>query len=290
MNLETVSVVIFSLVHHLVVCGSIPPPPISELINVHKCCPERYFITHTSDCIEESVHNDTIQWKPTFSDSTGKQKLHLPYRFQTGIPTCRLREPWPVYQYDQNENPCDKLVLLADGTLRHYVLTLPNSINDSPICRDQVTEETQFQDYNVSVYCIDRVSPSCPAPHHESYGFMLSVLLQTTYEHNGRLVMTEKAMLCVPENGVPWHDTNFVMSRVVNPVFRVIAIACFLIVGVVYFVLPQLCDLTGNIITTLVVCLICEQVSDIIRIYDEYHSAMSYLLSGKPARWVRNLI
>ena len=101
------------------------------------------------------------------------------------------------------------------------------------------------------------------------------------YELSGRKVVTEQAMLCVPEKGIPWHDTNFVMTRLISPVLDIIAIFCLFIVGVIYFVLPQLSDLTGNIITTLVFCLIFVQISDTLRTYDEFHNAMSYLVAGK---------
>lgn len=101
------------------------------------------------------------------------------------------------------------------------------------------------------------------------------------FTENGKDLVGQMAMMCVPTNEFPWQDMNIVMQRIINPVFHALAIICLLIVGVVYFVLPQLSDLVGNIITTLVVCLIFEQIADIIRIFDEYHSAMSYLVSGK---------
>lgn len=71
------------------------------------------------------------------------------------------------------------------------------------------------------------------------------------------------------------------MLRLVNPVFRSAAIVCLLIVAIIYVILPQLCDLVGNIITTITVCLIFAQVADIIQIYDEYHSETSYLISSE---------
>ena len=125
---------------------------------MHKCCPINHYVTQTSGCVPEKVDKDTIPWTPTFSDWTGKENLNPFHRIITGIPNCRTREPWLVFQYNQDENPCEKLVLLSDGTLRHYVLEQYVVKNDSYICKDQINEETRYQDYNISVYCIDRVS------------------------------------------------------------------------------------------------------------------------------------
>ncbi len=97
---------------------------------------------------------------------------------------------------------------------------------------------------------------------------------------NGSVTFGEVAMLCIPK-GLPWHDTKFLMQKIVNPAFHIVAIVCFLIVAVIYVILPQLCDLVGNMVATLAVCLIFVQVSDIIKIFEDYHSGMSYLISGK---------
>ena len=152
MNFKIANVIISSLVQHLVVCGSIPPPPISERVVVGKCCPEHQYLNHALDCINENFSNDTVPWSPLFTDPTGKEKMNPFFQLRIGIPICGSTAPWPVYQYD-DENSCDKLVLLADGTLRHYALE-----HQYFKCEDEVTENTFHQDYNVSQYCIDRVS------------------------------------------------------------------------------------------------------------------------------------
>lgn len=153
MCLKTANVIIFSLVQHLVVCGNIPPPPTSDQINVRKCCPNHYYLNHVSDCVEEHIDNNTVPWTPRFSDTTRRKTANVYYGFIfDGIPNCRSMDPWPVYD---DEKSCDKLILLADGTLRHYTLDPQDSTFQ---CKDEVTEETRYQDYNISDYCIDRVS------------------------------------------------------------------------------------------------------------------------------------
>jgi G protein-coupled receptor Mth (Methuselah protein) len=51
----------------------------------------------------------------------------------------------------------------------------------------------------------------------------------------------------------------------------------------IHFVLPQLRDLVGNIITTMSVCLIVAQSADLVRIFTEFkiHSPLSFLIAGK---------
>lgn len=106
-------------------------------------------------------------------------------------------------------------------------------------------------------------------------------MFQTVHIHNNKSVIGQIALICVPKNDFPWHDMYVIVKKIVNPIFHIIAIACFLIVAIVYVVLPQLFDLVGNIITSLAMCMIFVQTFDIVKMFVEYHSEMSYLISGK---------
>lgn len=91
----------------------------------------------------------------------------------------------------------------------------------------------------------------------------------------------EYALVCVPEVKIDWKDTNFLMTKILNPLFHGLSIILFLIVAIIYFVLPTLRDLAGNIITTINVCLIISQAADFVRIFTEYSNHISFMITGK---------
>lgn len=88
------------------------------------------------------------------------------------------------------------------------------------------------------------------------------------------------AVICTPQIPSPWTDADFVMRRIVNPVCHAVAMACLLLVAVVHFVLPQLRDLIGNMVTTLAGCMIVARIANIVRIFVEYNGPVSYLTAG----------
>lgn len=88
------------------------------------------------------------------------------------------------------------------------------------------------------------------------------------------------ALVCVPEVIINWKETSFLMKKVLNPLFHAIAMVLFLIVAIIYFVLPTLRDLAGNIITTINVCLIVSQAADLVRIFTEFSNHISFMVTG----------
>lgn len=70
------------------------------------------------------------------------------------------------------------------------------------------------------------------------------------------------------------------MRKLVNPLLHIVGIICFLVTAIIYFILPTLRDLTGNIVTTINVCLILSQVSDLVRIFTEFSSHVSFIVAG----------
>lgn len=88
------------------------------------------------------------------------------------------------------------------------------------------------------------------------------------------------AYICTPQIPSPWTDTDYVMRRVVNPACHAVAMVCLLLVAIVHFVLPQLRDLIGNMVTTLAGCMIVARAANVVRIFVEYNGPISYLIAG----------
>lgn len=70
------------------------------------------------------------------------------------------------------------------------------------------------------------------------------------------------------------------MHNVVNPTAHAMTIACLLITAIIYFIMPTLRDLTGNIVTTICMCLIVSQTADMIRLLTVFKSHISLLIAG----------
>lgn len=95
-------------------------------------------------------------------------------------------------------------------------------------------------------------------------------------------VKSDFAWVCAPEVDKDWLTTNeFILHNIVSPATHVITIICLLVIAITYFIMPTLCDLTGNIITTICVCLIFNQAADMIRLLTVFTSHNSLILAGK---------
>lgn len=69
------------------------------------------------------------------------------------------------------------------------------------------------------------------------------------------------------------------MRKILDPIFHAIAISCFLAVAIIYFVMPTLRDLIGNIISTISICMIVSQAADMVRIFTELTSHVSFIIA-----------
>lgn len=87
--------------------------------------------------------------------------------------------------------------------------------------------------------------------------------------------------MCTPDPINSWRDTDILMKKIVDPIFHGISIICFLTVAIIYFIMPTLRDLTGNIITTISICMIVSQAADLVRIFTEFSSHVSFMIAGK---------
>lgn len=92
--------------------------------------------------------------------------------------------------------------------------------------------------------------------------------------------MYQYAIIChEPEKDRDWAATNFLMRNIINPITHLISIACFLTVAIVYFVMPTLKDLVGNIVTTMCLCMIVGQAADLIRLLTIFTGHLSIFIT-----------
>ena len=149
---------------------------------------------------------------------------------------------------------------MPSGDLRHYVIKLnEDDLNkEKDFYLDAIVEsESIHYDYPFGHYCADKAILSRDG-------------IVTTY-----------AMVCVPEVTTKWTESDHLMKHIVDPTFHAIAIVCYLIVAVVYFVLPQLRDLVGNSITSMSLCLTASQCASTVRIFKEFGNHVNFLIAGE---------
>ncbi|KAL0122296.1 hypothetical protein PUN28_007202 [Cardiocondyla obscurior] len=240
----------------------------SVTVSIGKCCePEELLVDDRCTPVAET--NET-KWRPEFvidrrDVSQRKLKFVEPkYELKIGRPRCDSDEhQWHVYYYPSGP---DRLAILPTGVLRHYIVDLAKSMDEnrgvygvsmlnSDNDDDDEEHATIHYDYPFGHYCADKVVLS-----------------------GDRLVATY-AMLCVPDIAVRWTDTNYLMRHAIDPAFHAVSMACYLIVAVVYFVLPQLRDLVGNIITSMSLCLLVNQCASTVRIFTEFGNHVSFLVA-----------
>lgn len=240
-------------------------------VNIGKCCePEELLLDDRCTSLKET--NET-EWRPEFvaeslrDAATGRSRFVRPrYELKIGWPRCSPDEhQWHVYCYPSGP---DRLELLPTGVLRHYIVDVTKGANKNSDNvygavmsdldgdeDDDVERATIHYDYPFGHYCADK-----------------AVLI------GDRLVATY-AMLCVPDVAVRWTDTNYLMKHAIDPAFHAVSMACYLIVAVVYFVLPQLRDLVGNIITSMTLCLVINQCASTVRIFTEFGNHVSFMIA-----------
>lgn len=237
-------------------------------ISVAKCCePEELLVDDTCTPLTET--NET-EWRPEFVEEKvngiSRSRLAKPnYQLKIGRPKCQSNEhQWNVYHYRSGE---DRLAILTSGVLRHYTADLTKRVNTNEqgaygydtvdsMDEDDLDAMSIHYDYPFGHYCADKAILS-----------------------RDRLVATY-AMICVPDVVVRWTDTNYLMKHAIDPTFHAISIASYLVVAVVYFVLPQLRDLVGNMITSMTLCLIAGQCASAVRIFTEFGNHVSFMIAG----------
>ncbi|XP_076762393.1 G-protein coupled receptor Mth-like 5 [Xylocopa sonorina] len=237
-----------------------------DLISVAKCCePEELLVDDT--CTPLTGTNET-EWRPEFVEEkingiSRNRAVEPIYQLKIGRPKCQPNEhQWNVYHYRSGE---DRLAILTSGVLRHYTtdLTKRKHEHDSSyeydamdlMDEDDLDTLSIHYDYPFGHYCADKAILS-----------------------RDQLVATY-AMICVPDVVVGWTDTNYLMKHAIDPTFHAISIASYLVVAIMYFVLPQLRDLVGNMITSMTLCLIAGQCASMVRIFTEFGNHVSFMIA-----------
>ncbi|XP_023025207.1 G-protein coupled receptor Mth-like 5 [Leptinotarsa decemlineata] len=218
---------------------------VNVTVKVNKCCEENEIYLGRY-CMKVNKTNE--EWRPLFTTDKGIGNLQTNYTLVTGLPDCGHMQLWPIYHY---QNSTDRLRLLPNGILRHY-------FDHSEVPGDELDSEVTnvggpFHDYEYGKYCLDKKIDG---------------------------LRSEFAWVCAPEVHTHWlTSTEFLMHNVISPATHGISIACLLAIAVIYFVLPTLRDLTGNIVTTICMCLIVSQTADLIRLLTVFKSHISLLIA-----------
>ncbi|KAK0088355.1 hypothetical protein PV325_012253 [Microctonus aethiopoides] len=240
---------------------------VSTSVKIGKCCDLNEILVDDV-CTELSETNETTIWQPEFVDDifpAVQQKHPMKHQFKIGLPNCRDNEhQWHVY-YDPDGQ--DRLAILPTGKLRHFVhdrwgavegeKLLSNNFRINDPNDDDITMVPLHYDYSFGHYCGDK-----------------AVLTKNR-------IVTTYAMICVPE--VAWTDVDYLIRHIVDPVTRALAIICYLIIAIVYFVLPQLRDLVGNMITSMSMCFVINQIAITVRIFTQFASHISFLIADTVA-------
>ncbi|KAF5271726.1 hypothetical protein FQA39_LY08049 [Lamprigera yunnana] len=215
---------------------------VSEMhqIKVNKCC-EMDEVLFEDHCVHANRINETV-WKPLFTSENGKTNVQVNYILVTGSPDCGSMQEWPIYHHST-----DVLRLLPSGILRHYLYhATPHQEDD-----DIDNKEIIYHDYHSGKYCMEK-----------------------KIEQN---LVREYALVCAPEHHLDWTSMPFMMRNIISPITHGISMACFLLIAIIYFIMPTLRDLVGNIITTICICLIVSQAADTIRLLTLFTNHVSIM-------------
>lgn len=255
-----IPVLIFSLATLAV--GSVLSDPTPSKYNhdavlINKCC-EKFEVMLDGKCTVAEDINATV-WKPQFTGRNGEQNARVEsFKYVIGAPDCGSMQKWPIFHYEKSE---DKLILFPDGKVRHLILD-PHARNEPEEEWDHLYAantrmEAPFQyDYDQSQYCLDKALSS---NENEPEGIFATV--------------------CSPEKANRWTDSDFLLRKIINPICHGISMIILLVVAIVYFVLPTLRDLVGNIVTSITVCLIISQATDLVRIFTEFGNHVSFIIA-----------
>ncbi|XP_001359641.4 probable G-protein coupled receptor Mth-like 5 isoform X2 [Drosophila pseudoobscura] len=238
---------------HISSGSSGPAPADPGLVMVNKCC-EKFEIHVDSECQQV---NQTDYFQPMFTSYGGDQNRPVRFKFIIGIPNCGSMQMWPIYHYAGSS---DKLVLLDDGKLRHYTNAEDEAAEQRGVQTDYEDDiggrrEPLYHDYDQGLYCIDRATSSTGEEH---------VLF---------------AKICLAKKEIKWSDSNFLLRKILNPIFHGISLIILLVIAIIYFILPTLRDLVGNIVTTIAVCLMVSQAADLVRIFTELTNHVSFIVA-----------
>lgn len=140
-------------------------------IRINKCCEEREILV---DGICTNVNKtNSGPWSPIFTDYHGNQNVQVKdFWFAIGIPQCGNRQMFTIHhdpsvsskffifffcsfnKFD-NKQSRDRLALLPDGKLRHYI---QDSDAGDAFDLDESEGMNNLWDYAQGKYCMDKVN------------------------------------------------------------------------------------------------------------------------------------
>uniref|UniRef100_A0A182JSW4 G-protein coupled receptors family 2 profile 2 domain-containing protein n=1 Tax=Anopheles christyi TaxID=43041 RepID=A0A182JSW4_9DIPT len=229
-------------------------------VRINKCC-EKFEVMYDGKCTVAATVNATV-WKPEFIGRKGERNVPVDnYRFIIGLPDCGTKQKFNIYEYHDSY---DKLILFPDGQLRHLILRHHSSVQgsigsyldeDYIDAGDSNVPLLQY-DYLQGLYCMDRAISSDGAGGGERMEGLI-------------------AKVCSPLSP----DSDVMLRKIINPICHGLAMIILLVVAIIYFVLPTLRDLVGNMVTTITMCLIVSQAADLVRIFTEFSNHVSFLIA-----------
>ncbi|XP_067007985.2 probable G-protein coupled receptor Mth-like 5 [Anabrus simplex] len=240
-------------------CEPVRPEKMTEPVQVQKCCGSEDILLDVNCVSSNATGHDP--WRPHGFD----------YRIQVGAPRCSRTQLWDIY-----EGTHDFLVLLPNGRMRHYTRS------HAPVMRHDVRYERR-QETDGDPDGLLRHIDAFPTDDRDDSDWFFYDYIPGTYCMDKRLVDRETkekkyAAICAPAPVSAWNGTEFLVQRVIDPICHGLVIVCYLFVAVLYFVLPQLRDLVGNMLTTLAMCLIVNQAADIVSIFTQFAHHVSFLI------------
>ncbi|CAH2094457.1 unnamed protein product [Euphydryas editha] len=229
-------------------------------VKINKCC-EPNEIMVDSVCRLAKQYNQSV-WTPVFKTQDGTITSVKYFHYVNGVPNCSTTQQRPIFDLGSSE---DELNLLSDGRLQHLIHHQHSS--------DYIKDDPQITNV-YSIHDVITIPEREPASYvHKQDKYCLDKTLMTSSNMTGLY-----ASVCVPEVK-NWKEASFLMKKVINPLFHAIAMVLFLIVAIIYFVLPTLRDLAGNIITSINICLIVSQAADLVRIFTEFSNHISFMVT-----------
>ncbi|XP_041969755.1 probable G-protein coupled receptor Mth-like 5 [Aricia agestis] len=231
-------------------------------VKINKCCEPNELMVD-SVCRLAEKYNQVV-WSPKFKTEDGKDVNVKYFRYVNGVPDCTTTQQRAIFDLGKSE---DELHLLSDGRMQHLIHhehssdsikedpMITNTLGIHEIISIPVAKEPSTYIHNQDKYCMDKI-------------------LITSSNTTGQY-----ALVCVPEVIINWRDAGFLMKKILNPIFHALAMILFLLVAIIYFVIPTLRDLAGNIITTINVCLIVSQAADLVRIFTEFSNHVSFMIT-----------
>ncbi|XP_017768553.1 PREDICTED: probable G-protein coupled receptor Mth-like 5 [Nicrophorus vespilloides] len=234
---------LWTILSTLIVCAWCDPS--LSKVRVNKCCEENEIYVQNY-CTNINETRET-KWRPIFTSEHGRSNQQIDYFIATGSPDCGSHQQWSIYHYVNSQ---DVLRLLPNGKLRHYI-NRPLEGEEEEF-EEMNKKKMVFYDYDSGKYCLDK------------------------RVENGTL--SEYALVCDPKHENHWTN-EMLMRNIVNPVTHIVAIGCFLAVLIFFLVMPPLKDLVGRVLLTITLCLLINQVADLIRLLTVFKSNVSIIVT-----------